>query len=214
MREDNEAACRVIQAGRNPTMMHLHRVHGVSIASLHEICGRGRPSPDVDVVYTSIDEVQADMFTNVSTTTSRFMSVLNSTYIVKQSNHDASSKRARFMITTRVALQCSPTHMANPKEGNYTHGKPPPPIVGELLARTTTRSVVQFAPRTTTPPPRQPIVSLLPPPPWSGPTPISASALATATVTSINNTDLAMMGSGYNFSPKACCSKAHHRNAW
>lgn len=35
LREDNEAATRAIQSGRNPTMMHPHRAHGLSIASLH-----------------------------------------------------------------------------------------------------------------------------------------------------------------------------------
>ena len=33
---DNEAMCRVIRTGKNPTMRYLHRTHGVSIAWLHE----------------------------------------------------------------------------------------------------------------------------------------------------------------------------------
>lgn len=45
-REDIAAAIRVIQSGRNPTVKHLHRVHGVNIAIIHaflwEQCERVR----------------------------------------------------------------------------------------------------------------------------------------------------------------------------
>ena len=36
VREDNSTAIRVVETGRNPTMRHVGRTHGVSIAFLHE----------------------------------------------------------------------------------------------------------------------------------------------------------------------------------
>ena len=39
--EDNETAIKVMLTGRNPTMKHLHRVHGVSLAALHDMAGPG-----------------------------------------------------------------------------------------------------------------------------------------------------------------------------
>lgn len=56
---------KVIQPGRNPTMRHLHRVHGVRIRVWHEIAGKGNTSSFVDVMYTPFDYISADMLTNV-----------------------------------------------------------------------------------------------------------------------------------------------------
>ena len=42
LKDDNDAAIRVMTTGRNPTMKQVHRVHGVSIASLHEIVVKTR----------------------------------------------------------------------------------------------------------------------------------------------------------------------------
>merc|ERR1712240_748936 len=36
VREDNNTALRVMETGKNPTMRHMNRTHGISIASLHE----------------------------------------------------------------------------------------------------------------------------------------------------------------------------------
>ena len=37
--EDNTAMIQVIKTGRNPTMKHLHRVHRICVASMHERLG-------------------------------------------------------------------------------------------------------------------------------------------------------------------------------
>ena len=37
MYEDNQAAIQVITTGRNPTMRHLHRTHGISVRWLHDL---------------------------------------------------------------------------------------------------------------------------------------------------------------------------------
>ena len=39
--EDNSAAIRVIETGRNPTMRHISRTHGVNLSFLHECLGKG-----------------------------------------------------------------------------------------------------------------------------------------------------------------------------
>ena len=38
--EDNQFALAIIDSGRNPTMPHISRTHGISIASLHEFWQR------------------------------------------------------------------------------------------------------------------------------------------------------------------------------
>lgn len=52
LREDNDACMKVIQSGRNPTMRHLHRVHGVSVRVFHANAGMGKESSFVGVIYT------------------------------------------------------------------------------------------------------------------------------------------------------------------
>eukprot|EP00974_Lingulodinium_polyedra_P009126 872825-Lingulodinium_polyedra.AAC.1 len=62
--EDNTAMIRVIKSGRNPTLIHLHRAHRISIAVLHEILtGRVHLSKTVDIKYTSSRDMAADIFT-------------------------------------------------------------------------------------------------------------------------------------------------------
>ena len=62
LREDNEAAMRVMTTGRHPTLKHLHRVHGVGISSLHEtVIKSGRAI--VDIRYCPTDEMKADIYT-------------------------------------------------------------------------------------------------------------------------------------------------------
>ena len=41
--EDNTAMIQVIRTGRSPTMKHLHRVHRVCVATLHERLGGNDP---------------------------------------------------------------------------------------------------------------------------------------------------------------------------
>ena len=62
LREDNDAAIRVMTTGRNPTMKQLHRVHGVSISSLHEIAGKYQKSL-VALEYCPTDQMKADIYT-------------------------------------------------------------------------------------------------------------------------------------------------------
>ena len=59
VREDNDVAIRVIQTGRNPTMRHMNRTHGVSIAAIHEKWQAGQFT--VEYVPSSLQA--ADIFT-------------------------------------------------------------------------------------------------------------------------------------------------------
>ena len=59
VREDNDVAIRVIQTGRNPTMRHMNRTHGVSIAAIHEKWKAGQ----FVVEYVPSSLQAADIFT-------------------------------------------------------------------------------------------------------------------------------------------------------
>ena len=39
--EDNQAASRIVKSGKSQELRHVHRVHGISICSLHEWHERG-----------------------------------------------------------------------------------------------------------------------------------------------------------------------------
>lgn len=60
--EDNTAMIRVVQTNRNPTMKHLHRVHGVSIAFLHEQLASPAHSSMCDLLYTDSSSMAADIY--------------------------------------------------------------------------------------------------------------------------------------------------------
>ena len=59
VREDNDVSVRIVQTGRNPTMRHLNRSHGVSIASIHELWKAG----EFTVEYVPSSLQSADIFT-------------------------------------------------------------------------------------------------------------------------------------------------------
>ena len=57
--EDNQAALRIFETGRNPTMKYMTRTHGISIAQIHERLQQ----QDVEAVYCPTKEQKADIFT-------------------------------------------------------------------------------------------------------------------------------------------------------
>jgi len=57
--EDNEAMIKVCRSGRNPTMRHLLRAHGVSVAYLKEVFDR----PDINLQYVPSARQAADIYT-------------------------------------------------------------------------------------------------------------------------------------------------------
>ena len=62
--EDNQATIMVINSGRNPTMRHIGRVHGVSVAWLHERLGQYAGREDKTVLfYESTENMSADIYT-------------------------------------------------------------------------------------------------------------------------------------------------------
>ena len=61
--EDNETAMRVIRTGKNQTMRHLSRSHGIHIAWMHEMHEKGFFS----LVYEPSSSMAADIFTKAIT---------------------------------------------------------------------------------------------------------------------------------------------------
>ena len=57
--EDNDVAIRVIRTGKNQTMRHLSRSHGIHIAWIHEMYERG----EFRVTYEPSSSMAADVFT-------------------------------------------------------------------------------------------------------------------------------------------------------
>ena len=62
--EDNSAMMTVVETGRNQAMKHLHRVHRISVAFLHEHLGKGNGV--TKMVLTPTDQMKADIYTNIS----------------------------------------------------------------------------------------------------------------------------------------------------
>ena len=58
--EDNQAMIRVCETGKNPTMRHLGRTHGISIAWLHEILTL---HGNIKLVYEQSHLMTADIYT-------------------------------------------------------------------------------------------------------------------------------------------------------
>ena len=57
--EDNQAMIRVCESGRNPTMRHLGRTHGVSVEWLSERI----QSPEIQLTYCQTLDMVADIYT-------------------------------------------------------------------------------------------------------------------------------------------------------
>ena len=57
--EDNESTYQIIKTGKNPTMRHISRTHGVNIQWLHDVYAKG----DLQMMYTRTEAQCADIFT-------------------------------------------------------------------------------------------------------------------------------------------------------
>lgn len=164
MRGYNDACMKVIQSGRNPTMRHLHRVHGVSSRVLDEIVGKGRHSSFVDVFYTPTDDMKADILTKLFTISSSVAHDLNNISIIKQDIVLVTSKCTRLNTKTSVALPCIPVLMPKPPgDGDHigneatasghagntgyvaerlpTYKPPPPPVLPTSRPRSNSRVI-------------------------------------------------------------------------
>jgi len=59
MIEDNETTCAIIKSGKNPTMRHISRTHGVNIGWLHDLFQRRI----FGITYSRTEAMAADIFT-------------------------------------------------------------------------------------------------------------------------------------------------------
>ena len=57
--EDNQSTIQIIKTGRNPTMRHMSRTHGVNVSWLHDLYDKKQFS----IKYTRTDAQSADIFT-------------------------------------------------------------------------------------------------------------------------------------------------------
>ena len=57
--EDNQSALQVMKTGKNSTMRHLPRAHGISVSALHDYCNLS----GVLLVYILSEFQKADIFT-------------------------------------------------------------------------------------------------------------------------------------------------------
>ena len=60
-REDNQSARQIMLTGKNPTMKHMTRTHGISVSWLHEVIGMD----NVELFYQETSGQRADIFTKV-----------------------------------------------------------------------------------------------------------------------------------------------------
>lgn len=131
LREDNDACMKDIPSGRNSTMRHLHRAHGVSVRVIHASAGKGTYTSSVDVFYTPTDDMKAGTRTQRFTRAAKYAHVLKKIYVIKQEQMCDMSNRTRLNTHTSVTCVCAPVLMPIPPSYDPTHpyGKPPPPIV-------------------------------------------------------------------------------------
>jgi hypothetical protein len=66
--EDNEAAIRILQSGKNPTMRHIARTQAIDIEWLHERYSR---DGEFDIQYCDSNKMAADIFTKAFPTKDR-----------------------------------------------------------------------------------------------------------------------------------------------
>ena len=59
--EDNQSCLQVLKTGKNPTMRHISRAHGICISALHDYCNLER----VTIEYQESEGQKADIFTKV-----------------------------------------------------------------------------------------------------------------------------------------------------
>ena len=59
---DNEVMIQVCRSGRNPTMRHMGRTHGISCTWLHDETSK----PTIDLRYIVTADMAADIFTMFS----------------------------------------------------------------------------------------------------------------------------------------------------
>ena len=57
--EDNESTFQIIKTGKNPTMRHISRTHGVNVQWLHDVYNKGL----LNMMYTRTEAQLADVFT-------------------------------------------------------------------------------------------------------------------------------------------------------
>ena len=88
--EDNQAMCKVVQSGRNPTMKTLKRCHGVSLSFLHERLSdaaaqiSGSQRDPVDLKEAGTDHMAADIYTKAFTNPEKWETACQLVHIINK----------------------------------------------------------------------------------------------------------------------------------
>ena len=127
---------QVIKTGRNPTMRHLHRVHRVSAAWLHERLGPVPGRDDVALEYTKSEDMRADIYTKHFTNPDKWVhacsliSALNPSSVSARPRSSATTQRERTRRTAAAGLAapaCATRHAPGPAAFAPSQRPRPPP---------------------------------------------------------------------------------------
>ena len=94
LHEDNETMIRVMQTGRNPTMRHLNRTHGVDISGMKEQIERRL----IDVKYTQTDRQCADIHTKAFDNKDKWNWAMNQINVFDLSSFDIAAVNSQRQL--------------------------------------------------------------------------------------------------------------------
>ena len=78
--EDNESTFQIIKTGKNLTMRHISRTHGVNVQWLHDVYNKGL----LNMVYTRTEAQLADVFTKTFRDPLKYASAVRDIGIAKK----------------------------------------------------------------------------------------------------------------------------------
>ena len=113
LNEDNQAMIRVVESGKNPTMRHIGRTHGVSVAELHEQWKNGL----YNIEYTESADQSADIYTKTFSDPTKWDAALKLIGVAKKDKLPELIKAT----STRVLKSRSP-QPAMPARGEESEG--------------------------------------------------------------------------------------------
>ena len=95
---DNQAMAAVIRSGRNPTMRHLSRTHGISISWLHEQCRED----DIEMRYITTTLMAADIYTKAFQDAVKWNNLCEQINLIEPSALSLPHSRPSFACALRI----------------------------------------------------------------------------------------------------------------
>ena len=106
--EDNQTMIRIMQTGRNPTMRHLNRTHGVDISAMKEQFDKD----NIIIQYTQTDRQCADVHTKAFDCKDKWVHAINNINVFDMHHFD--------LATVNAVRQLPPADPKEPKEAGAT----------------------------------------------------------------------------------------------